>query len=198
MLISCIGKHKSNSQKATIKAPTHSSNEKTGDTLKVNLSNSSIHWKGTKMKGSGKHQGQIQLQDAFLKNSKGLLVGGHFTVDMNTIEVTDIPEHEPVPRKRFNDHMKSKDFFDTETVPISKFEITKVEHTTTDSLTITGNLTIKGITKSISFASTKKRKTFIARFTIDRFQWNIAYKGSWVNKTLVDKDIELTIELITE
>lgn len=94
------------------------------DTLRLDMSRSIIHWKGTKMKGLGKHEGQIELEDGFFTITNSLLTGGHFIANMNSIEVTDIPAHEPVPRRRFNDHMKSEDFFDTATYPVSKFEIT--------------------------------------------------------------------------
>lgn len=197
-LISCTGKHKSDSQQAIIKQSSLSNSQGNSDTLKVNLSRSSIHWKGTKMGGAGKHEGQIELKDAFFNTSENHLVGGHFTVDMSTIQVTDIPEHEPVPRKRFIDHMKSEDFFDVENYSIAKFEITNLENITDDSLKVSGNLTIKEITKNITFLAEKKQKAFTTKFTFDRFQWNIAYEGSWVDKTLVDKDIELTIKLTTE
>ena len=157
-----------------------------------------IHWKGTKMKGLGKHEGQIELEDGFFTITNNLLTGGHFIANMNSIEVTDIPAHEPVPRGRFNDHMKSEDFFDTATYPVSKFEITGIQYKTTNSLIISGNLTLKDITRNISFAANYKEKTFETGFTIDRFQWNIGYEGSWVDKTLVDKDIVLEIQLFTE
>ncbi len=185
ILVSCMGKHKSDSQQAIIKKPSQSINQDISDTLKVDLSSSLILWKGTKMNGAGKHEGQMQLQDAVFTTSESMLVGGQFTADMNTIEVTDIPEHEPVPRQKFNNHMKSEDFFDTETYPISKFEITSIKQKTMDSLVIAGNLTIKDITKNITFTAGIMQKAFTARFTIDRFQWNIAYEGSWADKSLV-------------
>lgn len=196
-LTSCIGRYKSDSQQAIIKQSSLSTDQEKSDTLKVDLSLSSIHWKGTKMRGAGKHEGQIQLQEAFFTTSEGLIVGGQFIADMNTIQVTDIPKHEPVPRKRFNDHMKSEDFFDVENHPVAKFEITNIEQIIDDSLKVSGNLTLKEITKNLTFTAEKNQKSFTTRFTFDRFEWNIAYEGSWADKTLVDKDIELTIQLIT-
>lgn len=91
------------------------------------------------MKGAGKHEGQVQLQEAYFTTAEELLIGGKFTVDMNSIQVTDIPKNEPVPRQRFNNHMKSEDFFQSEIYPTSKFEITNIEQITTDSLKVSGN-----------------------------------------------------------
>lgn len=39
---------------------------------------------------------------------------------------------------------------------------------------------------------------FTTRFTFDRIQWGVAYEGSWANRTLIDKDIELTIDVTTD
>jgi len=198
LISSCVGKHNSNAQEANIGKAQKEQNSLTKDTLQVDLSNSDVYWKGTKMRGAGKHQGQIQLQDGYFLTEQNKLVGGRFTMNMNTIQVTDIPEHEPVPRKRFNDHMKSEDFFNTEKYPTSEFTITKINDLANDSILVSGNLTIKDITKNISFKAKSKEQVFSTKFTFDRFEWNIAYEGNWADKTLVDKDIELTIKLKIE
>ncbi len=198
LISSCVGKHSSDAQEANIGKAQKEQNSLTKDTLQVDISNSSIHWKGTKMQGAGKHEGQIQLRDGYFLTDQNKLVGGRFTMNMNTIQVTDIPEHEPVPRKRFNDHMKSKDFFYTAKYPTSEFTITEINDLTNDSILVSGNLTIKEITKSIKFKAKNKEKEFSTKFTFDRFEWNIAYEGSWADKTLVDSDIELIINLKIE
>ncbi len=198
VLSSCNRKRTTEFQQAAITKSSPTDVQINSDTLRLDMSRSIIHWKGTKMKGLGKHEGQIELEDGFFTITNNLLTGGHFIANMNSIEVTDIPAHEPVPRGRFNDHMKSEDFFDTATYPVSKFEITGIQYKTTNSLIISGNLTLKDITRNISFAANYKEKTFETGFTIDRFQWNIGYEGSWVDKTLVDKDIVLEIQLFTE
>lgn len=195
--LACTAEHQSKSQKAIIKEALVNEKELfKNDTLKVDVSQSFIHWKGTKMRGTGKHEGVIQLQQAYFTANDTVLTGGKFIANMNSIEVTDIPIHEPVPRKRFNKHIKSKDFFDVETYPTSSFTITNIEQITNDSLKISGNFTLKNITKNITFNAYMVQKEFSAAFTFDRFQWNIAYKGSWIDKTFVDKDIELRLKLL--
>jgi len=198
LFLSCIGKHKSEAQTATIKEHPVVSKDKIGDTVKVDLFQSKIHWKGTKMSGAGKHEGEIKLESAYFITENDQLKGGNFVIDMQTIGVSDIPEHEPIPRRRLNNHLKSSDFFDVEKYPTASFEITNIKKLTTDSLKVSGNLTLKGITKNIGFSALNKDKVFSAKFTFDRFQWNIAYEGIWADKTFVDKDIELKIELKTE
>ncbi len=198
VLSSCNRKRTTEFQQAAITKSSPTDVQINSDTLRLDTSRSIIHWKGTKMKGLGKHEGQIELEDGFFTITNSQLTGGRFIANMNSIEVTDIPAHEPVPRRRFNNHMKSEDFFDTATYPVSKFEITGIQYKTTNSLIISGNLTLKDITRNISFSANYKERTFETGFTIDRFQWNIGYEGSWVDKTLVDKDIILEIQLFTE
>ena len=50
---------------------------------------------------------------------------------------------------RFNDHLRSDDFFDAEKFPVVTFKSTKVEAAGNGRLKITGDLTIKGITKPV-------------------------------------------------
>jgi polyisoprenoid-binding protein YceI len=192
-LTSCIGKYKTDAQQATITQV--SASETTGDTLHLDLSASEVLWKGTKMGGAGKHEGRIQLSEGYFLSEDNQLTGGRFFAAMNTIEVSDIPKHEPIPRKRLNDHLKSTDFFNADEYPYSQFEITSVRRLPSDSLEISGNLTIKDIQHGIRFPAMYTNKILTAVFTIDRHQWNVAYTGSWVDKTFVDKDIALEIRL---
>lgn len=194
-LNSCIGKHNSEAQKAKVTENTKVENQTKGDTIRIDLTKSNIHWKGTKMRGTGKHEGEIELESGYLITNNEQLSNGNFVVDMTTIRVTDIPEHEPIPRNNLNKHLKSSDFFDVDKFPTSEFQITNVKQLTSDSLLVSGNLTLKDITKNIEFGAKYQDKFFTTKFTIDRFQWNIAYEGNFADKTLVDRDIELKIKL---
>lgn len=199
LLTSCFGKHNSDAQKASVTAKRRVPVKGTlGDTIKIEHSKSHIHWKGTKMRGVGKHEGEIELKSGYLIIENKQLVNGNFVIDMSTIGVTDIPEHETVPRKNLNNHLKSADFFDVEKFPTSELQITNVKKISSDSLLISGNLTLKDITKNVEFRANYKGESFTTRFTFDRFHWNISFEGSFANKTLVDKDIELTIKLETK
>jgi polyisoprenoid-binding protein YceI len=48
-----------------------------------------------------------------------------------------------------DDHLRSPDFFDVAKFPTMTFVSTKVEKSGTDSLKVTGNLTIKGVTRQV-------------------------------------------------
>jgi len=198
LLSSCIGQYESDAQSANIREHVYIPKKSSGDTFRISKSGSKIFWKGTKMRGAGKHEGKIHLKEGFVVVHGGNLVSGKFITAMHTIEITDIPKTDPIPIKNLTDHLKSDEFFDVKNYPTSQFEITGIEKLTSDSFKISGNLTLKGITKNIEFSAFHQDKIFITKFTIDRSQWNIAYEGNWADKTFVDKDIELTITIVIE
>lgn len=51
-----------------------------------------------------------------------------------------------------DEHLRSGDFFDAARYPLMTFESTKVERAGGDKLKVTGNLTIRGVTKQIIMA----------------------------------------------
>lgn len=51
---------------------------------------------------------------------------------------------------KFDDHLKSADFFDAAKFPAATFKSTRVESAGTNKLTVTGDLTIKDITKPVT------------------------------------------------
>ncbi len=48
-----------------------------------------------------------------------------------------------------DDHLRSADFFDAAKYPVMTFESTKIEKAGADKLKVTGNLTIRGVTKPV-------------------------------------------------
>ncbi len=161
----------------------------------VDISASKIYWKGTKMRGLGKHEGEVKLKEGFFLIDGDKVVGGKFIVDMTTINVTDIPEYETVPRRNLNKHLKSDDFFAVSEYPFASFEIEGINLNQ-----VSGTLTIRNVSKKIQIESeiTKVQKNFkiTSSFTINRFDWNVGYTGSWIDKTLVDKNIQFTIKIV--
>jgi polyisoprenoid-binding protein YceI len=82
--------------------------------------------------------------------------------------------------ERLTGHLKSADFFDVAQFPTATFETTNVEHTGATAK-VTGNLTLHGVTKQISFPATvdvsQTGVTAKAEFSIKRFDFNIKYPG---------------------
>jgi len=50
---------------------------------------------------------------------------------------------------KFDEHLRSADFFDAAKFPTATFKSTKVEAAGTNKLTVTGDLTVKGVTKPV-------------------------------------------------
>ncbi len=195
---SCVDKSNFEVQLASIQEQQSLPEVLEADTLKLDLNQSNLYWKGTKMRGNGSHEGEVSISHGYLLKDKSGLSGGKFEIDMKSINITDIPETDPNPIKNLTEHLMDLDFFDVDNFPVSAFEITKITNHSPENLEVSGNLTIRGITRNITFKAIQKEKSITARFLIDRFDWNIAYEGSWADRTLVDREIEFKVELVLE
>ena len=198
LAVSCIGKHKSEAPKVIVNPTVKHSVELEADTLIINLEKSKIDWVATEMRGAKRRTGKISFIEGLFLSQNREIIGGKFIVDMETMDVTDVPIHEKIARTNLLNHLKSGDFFNVTHYPTSTLELTTVQKTKNDSLKISGNLTIREVTKNIEFFAYQKGGNFKTIFTLNRIDWNIAYEGSWADKTLVDKDVELTIEIVME
>jgi polyisoprenoid-binding protein YceI len=168
--------------------------------LRVDTTESVVNWRGTKFAGRGKHEGIVRLASGALDLCEGALWGGRFVLDMRTIEVTDIPVSDPIPRARLRNHLMSDDFFAVETYPEATFEIRRVDALMGDSLQVLGTLTMRGVSEGIAFGarvstSTASRLHARAQFTLDRQRWGVAFRGDALTNDLVDDAIALDIDL---
>jgi polyisoprenoid-binding protein YceI len=169
------------------------------NTQETKLLESNIVWKGYKVTGS--HTGNISLKSGDLVFEEGKLTGGTFEIDMTTLECTDLQGEY---KGKLEGHLKSDDFFGVENHPTAKFVITKVaSQGTPGDYKVTGDLTIKDITKSIKFFTNVKEEdgkmVSTAEITVDRSEYNVRYgSGSFFDslgdKTIYDEfDLEVTI-----
>jgi len=159
---------------------------------------SMVYWKAKKIVGG--HEGTIHLEKGIIKSKANQIVGGNFIFNINSLKNTDIPVTEEGNAKLVS-HLLSPDFFDVKTHPKAAFEITKViDHQ------ISGNLTIKGIKKNISFpadVSINGNMLTISSdsFSIDRTEWNIKHNsGKFTDPAklgdyLIKDEVELKIVL---
>lgn len=90
------------------------------DTYKVDTKLSKIEWFAEKV--TGKHNGTINISSGDVNNNHGQL-GGKFTIDMTTINVTDLQGDK---KGKLEGHLNSEDFFNVSKFPVSTFEITSV------------------------------------------------------------------------
>jgi polyisoprenoid-binding protein YceI len=167
----------------------------------VDTASSLLTWKGSKITGSG-HEGTLKLSEGTLKVEGGNLVGGNFTINMNSLDNTDLKGTEG--HAKLLGHLKSDDFFSVATNPTATFEITGATGKTGDTTAthdISGNLTIKGITKNLTFpakvtlADDKVEAT--AEFFFDRTLYDIKFNSASFFEKLGDNAInnEIGIKL---
>jgi protocatechuate 3,4-dioxygenase beta subunit len=174
---------------------------KPADTLVVDTEASIVRWKGTKFRGLGKHEGVVRLGQGFLVLQHGGVTGGAFTMDMRTIQVTDIPVTDPVPRNRLTNHLKDEDFFWVDRHPTSTFLLRSVRPRRDGHYTVGGVLTMRGVARPVEFSAilTQCRGGEVrveSTFEIDRHDWGISFRGSRLTNDLVDDDIALGLVLV--
>jgi polyisoprenoid-binding protein YceI len=102
-------------------------------------------------------------------------------------------------------HLKSPDFFDTAKFPTWTFTSTKVAAKDADTLEVTGDLTIKGVTKQITIpvdvlGSVKtpngEKAGFEASFTVNRKDHGITWNRVLdAGGTVLGEDVKVTISV---
>lgn len=194
-LASCVGNPEGK------KAETTNAMEVTtadGETLPLDLDQSKLFWEGHKV--TGKHNGEVAISEgSVLINPEGKLTGGSFTINMNSIDVQDLTGDS---KDKLTGHLKSDDFFSVETFPEAKFEISSVQDGAEENqLIVSGNLTLKGVTKNITFdavveASSAEKFAATADFNIEREEFGVMYAGK--ADDLISKEINIKINLVAQ
>ena len=190
VLLSCKGEKK---EKVVVKEEV-----KVGEATIVNnvdLTTSVMTWKGTKPTGS--HDGTVAFKSGGMVVEDNVLKSGEFVIDMNTIKNLDMEGSDGAGK--IVKHLKAPDFFDVEVYPTSKFVITSVLEVE-GRLSVTGNLTIKDVTKSITIpatvSTTEGTTTFKSEvFNIDRADFNVKYGSKRWIEGLKDKFIDDLVEM---
>ncbi|MFO8054146.1 MAG: YceI family protein [Bacteroidales bacterium] len=179
--------------------------------LTVNTEQSSVKWLGTKP--TGEHHGFVPIIEGKINQHKKNITGGKFTFDIANLSVEDLED--PKENQKLTDHLNSPDFFNTDTFPTITFDITEVKENDSDKFKdglkltheISGNLTIKDISKNISFNANilfdnDKIELIAPQFLIDRTKWNVNYGSKSVFDDLKDNfihdDIGITLKIVTE
>lgn len=158
---------------APIHAATH---QLTGDNTKIKFVGS---------KKDGKHEGTFaKLSGSFTVDDAVSKLDLSVTIDIDSM-TTDNP--------KLTSHLKSPDFFDAKKYPEAKF-VSKTVKKDGDSYTVTGELTMHGKTKELSFPAkvteSGGEKTVSTAFKINRKHWGIDF-----NKGGLNDDVEMSIEV---
>ncbi|MBI1275541.1 polyisoprenoid-binding protein [bacterium] len=126
--------------------------------------------------------------------------------ERSKVEVVIYPGSVNTGIEKFDDHLRSKDFLDSEKFPTARFVSTSVEVTGKNTADVTGDFTLHGVTKPVVLEVTlnkldenpmshKKTAGFSAITTIKRsdFGINTALPGV-SDKVNIDMEIEAIIK----
>jgi polyisoprenoid-binding protein YceI len=148
---------------------------------KLNGDNTTIQFVGSK-KG-GKHDGGF-------KTLSGTATVSDKDLTTTKIEVEIDMASTWTDTEKLTRHLLSPDFFGVKTNPKSKFVTKKVEKAK-DGYTITGDLTLNGKTKSISFPAQIGLKdgvlTLSSDFSINRHDFAVSYGKGMINDNVALK-----------
>lgn len=165
-----------------------------GEKKEVKTDESKVTWKAYKVTGS--HTGTVNLKSGTLIfDDNGKLTGGEFEADMTSITVTDL---EGEYKDKLEGHLKSDDFFSVANHPSSKLVFTNVKSTGKNAYEVTGDLTIKGITKPVTFDVSIYGSKATATMKIDRAQYDVRYGSGSFFENLGDKTIYDEFDLVVD
>jgi polyisoprenoid-binding protein YceI len=133
--------------------------------------NAKIEFTGSKVTGS--HDGGFKEFSGELRLENGELADRGIQVEIITDSLWSDSD-------RLTGHLKNQDFFHVEKYPTATFVSTAIDPSD-NGATITGDLTLHGVTKSISFPAqveVAEGKVHLAsEFSINRFDFDIKYAG---------------------
>lgn len=156
----------------------------------INTTTSTIEWVGKKV--TGQHNGTVNFKDGALVFKGKKLAGGTFTVDMTSLTATDLSGEY---QGKLNGHLKADDFFGTDKFPTAKLVFKKIGTKSANVYTVTADLTIKGITKPVSFDLTVNGNSATTAFNVDRTKYDIKYNSKSFFESIGDKAIYDEFEL---
>ena len=173
----------------------------------IDVEQSKVEWTGRNLTGA--HSGTIKLREGSIEIESGRPVRGSFTLEMRDIECADLKDGKM--REMLEAHLKSEDFFDVIRFPEAVLLLSRITPLADAPLgnpnyEITGDLTLKGMTRDLSFRAILAPTpdgllAADAHFDIDRTHWNVLYgSGKFyekLGKHLVNDEISIALKLVT-
>ena len=141
-------------------------------------------------------EGYFKIFDGSLEHSKPDFSDAkiNFSVDINSINTDN---------ENRDKHLKSDDFFNAEKFPQMKFESTSFTPLGNNKYKLVGNLTIRDVTKPVTFDVTyggtanmgpTTKAGFKAKTTINRFDYGLKWdKATESGGLVVGKDVDIVV-----
>jgi len=163
---------------------------------------------------AGHSSADFKVRHMMISHSKGEFSGlsGVLKLDEDDFTQSTVEASIPVASLRTGDdsrdeHLKNADFFDVEKFPTMTFKSTRIKSTGGRNYAVTGDLTIRGVSKSVTLAVEdfsepskdpwgNQRIGFSASTKIDRkdfgLTWNTALEAGGM---LVGDEVTITLEI---
>lgn len=151
---------------------------------------SKVEWTGSKV--TGKHDGKFEKFTGWLALEGDKPETAKIFVDIELASVKSDSE-------KLDGHLKSDDFFSADKFPSATFVSTEIKAGGDKGAThtITGNLKMRGVEKSVSFPATvkvdAKEVSAKAEFAINRKDWGIVYEGK--KDDLIREDVVIKLDI---
>jgi len=161
-----------------------------GQKYAITPQNSKVEFIGSKVTGS--HNGSFEKFNGEIHYANNDPAQSHVTI---TIDTSSIKADDP----KLTEHLKTPDFFDVAKYPQATFTSTAIKAGGEKgaSHTVTGNLTMHGVTKSVTFPATiavsGDTATVDANFAINRKDFGINYAGAQDN--LIRDEVVMTLRI---
>ena len=150
---------------------------------------STIGFIGSKVTGS--HEGGFKKFDGHFVVKDGLPNAGEVVIHM---------ESTWSDAEKLTGHLKSADFFDVENIPESTFRITALKAKEDKTYELSGNLTLHGVTKNITFptqiSNSDDALMVKAEFDINRKDFGIVYPGK--KDDLIRDEVIIKFDLLAK
>jgi polyisoprenoid-binding protein YceI len=199
---SCKDKKQNTSESAS--STTDTKEAKTDATYQVDPKQSNIKWLGNGP--TKKESGSVPVSASIVTVRDGQVTSGNIKIEMTQLSVTS---QEGKMKDMLESHLKGTapgkedDFFNVSQYPDARFEITstsKLDNDPEATHMVNGNLTMKGITKPISFKARieldgDRLIASAAPFDIDRTEFNIKYQSKKFFDNLKDDFINDTFQI---
>ena len=173
---SCASNPADNKAKATVAeaSPEAEATKMAGaEILTITPSNSKVEFAASKVTRT--HNGSFKQFGGAIDLANKAAEQSRVTIEIDTASV--VTDDDGLTK-----HLQTPDFFDVAKYPKATFTSTRIEPSAAGGThTITGNFSLHGVTKSISFPATIQiaadKVTVTADFSINRKDWGLVYPG---------------------
>lgn len=150
---------------------------------------SKIEFIGSKKVGDS-HEGGFAEFSGYFTVADGKPVGNDHRVEINMLSTYS-------DNDKLTEHLLNDDFFATEEHPTTVFDVIEITHKGDQAYSVSGNLTLRGTTKNITFPTTVEESgdgiRIKANFNINRMDFGVAYQG--VGDNFINEEVVLKFDL---